>query len=178
LEAEIRSLDPKDDRSSFDCGVGSLNDWLHKTAKQHQEKNLSRTFVAILPDDPHRIAGYYALAAMSVETDGMPGRKLPRNVSAVLLARLAVDKNNKGQGLGEYLLMHALHAVVTTAETVGVQCVIVDAIDGDAAGFYKKYGFAPLTEQPLRLFLPVATLLDILPAVNDGDSCSAQTNSA
>lgn len=91
----------------------------------------------------------------------MQGKKLPRNVSAVLLARLAVDKNNKGQGLGEYLLMHALDAVVTASETVGVQCVIVDAIDEDAARFYAKYGFAPLTDQPLRLFLPVATIKQV-----------------
>jgi GNAT superfamily N-acetyltransferase len=158
LEAEIRSLETNDDRSSFDCGVASLNDWLHKTAKQHQEKNLSRTFVAILPGDPHRIAGYYALAATSVETAGMSSKKLPRNVSAVLLARLAVDKNNKGQGLGEYLLMHALDAVVRTATTVGVQCVVVDAINDDATNFYKKYGFESLTDKPLTLFLPVASI--------------------
>src|SRR5258708_12184941 len=107
LEAEIRSLDSKDDRSSFDCGVALLNDWLQKVAKQHQEKNLSRTFVAILPSDPHRIAGYYALAATSVETEGMSGKKLPRNVSAVLLARLAVYKNNKGKGLTESPLAYA-----------------------------------------------------------------------
>jgi predicted N-acetyltransferase YhbS len=76
----------------------------------------------------------------------------------VLLARLAVDKNNKGQGLGEYLLMHALDAVVSTAATVGVQCVVVDAIDDDAARFYRKYGFEPLTDEPLTLFLPVASI--------------------
>lgn len=158
MEAEIRSLDLKDDRSSFDCGVTSLKDWLHETAKQHQEKNLSRTFVAILPDIPHRIVGYYALAATSVETEGMPVKKLPRNVSAVLLARLAVDENNKGQGLGEYLLMHALDAVVTPAETVGVQCSVVDAIDQRAAEFYEKYGFVQITDKPLRLLLPVASI--------------------
>ncbi|MDR5748922.1 GNAT family N-acetyltransferase [Caballeronia sp. LZ029] len=158
MEKQIRSLESKDDRSSFDCGVPTLNDWLKKTAKQHQEKNLSRTFVAIQPSDPHRVAGYYALAATSVETAGMSGRKLPRNVSAVLLARLAVDKNNKGQGLGEYLLMHALDAIVSTAEIVGVQCVVVNAVDDDAASFYKKYGFEPLTEDPLTLFLPVASI--------------------
>nr|WP_264159074.1 MULTISPECIES: GNAT family N-acetyltransferase [Burkholderia cepacia complex] len=102
--------------------------------------------------------GYYALAATSVETDGMPGAKLPRNVSAVLLARLAVDVKYQGQGLGEDLLMHALDTVLTTAEAVGVQCVVVDAIDQHAAAFYLRYGFEPFTATPLRLFLPVATI--------------------
>ncbi len=131
---------------------------LRNTANQHQKKNLSRTYVATAPDNPQAITGYYALAATSVETDGMPGAKLPRNVSAVLLARLAVDMKYGGQGLGEYLLMHALDTVLTTAEAVGVQCVVVDAIDDNAAAFYKKYGFEPFTAAPLRLFLPVATI--------------------
>lgn len=86
----------------------------------------------------------------------MSGRKRPRNVSAVLFARLAVGKNNNGQGLGEYLLMHVLEAFVSTAETLGVQCVV--AIDDDATRFYRKYGFEPLTDEPLTLFLPVASI--------------------
>ena len=76
----------------------------------------------------------------------------------MLLVRLAVDKNNKSQGLGEYLLMHALDAVVAPAETVGVQCVVVDAIDQKAAEFYEKYGFVQITDRPLRLLLPVASI--------------------
>jgi predicted N-acetyltransferase YhbS len=158
LETQIRRLKENDDRIGFDCGVSSMNDWLRNTANQHQKKNLSRTYVATSPDDSRVIIGYYALAATSVETDGMSGARLPRNVSAVLLARLAVDMKYKGQGLGEYLLAHALDTVLTTAEAIGVQCVVVDAIDSSAAGFYRKYGFEPFTDAPRRLFLPVATI--------------------
>ncbi|MGN6315107.1 GNAT family N-acetyltransferase [Trinickia sp.] len=135
-----------------------MNDWLRNVASQHQKKNLSRTYVATASDDPQAILGYYALAATSVETDGMPSVKLPRNVSAVLLARLAVDTQHTGQGLGEYLLMHALDTVLMTAGAIGVQCVIVDAVDDNAAAFYKKYGSEAFTIAPLRLFLPVATI--------------------
>lgn len=158
METQIQRLKENDDRSSFDCGVSSMNDWLRNIAGQHQKKNLSRTYVATAPDNPRAIMGYYALAATSVETDGMPGAKLPRNVSAVLLARLAVDVKYQGQRLGEELLMHALDKVLTTAEAAGVQCVVVDAIDDHAAAFYTKYGFEPFTAAPLRLFLPVATI--------------------
>lgn len=162
MELEIRRLEANDDRRNFDCGVDLLNDWFQKTANQHQKKNLSRTYVAVSPDDPQTVAGYYALAATSVETDGMPGRqRLPRHVSAVLLARLAVDKNHQRQGLGEYLLAHALDTVLTTAAAVGVQCILVDALDDGAAGFYRKYGFQPFTSAPLRLVLPVATIMQV-----------------
>jgi len=162
LRIQIRPLNLKDDRSTFDCGTGSLNDWLQKTARQHQEKNLSRTYVAVPADDPGRVVGYYALAATLVQTDGMQGRKLPREVSAVLLARLAVDKSSKGQGLGGCLLMHALEAVVATGGIIGVQCVVVDAVDEPAANFYEKYGFVPLANRPRRLVLPLDTVRQLI----------------
>jgi hypothetical protein len=38
----------------------------------------------------------------------------------------------------------------------------VDAIDDDAAKLYRKYGFAPLLDSPLHLFLPMATVEDQL----------------
>ena len=158
METLIRRLREDDDRSRFDCGERALNEWLRTVANQHQKKNLSRTYVATLADDDRNIIGYYALAATSVETDGMPGARLPRSVSAVLLARLAVDSQHKGHGLGEYLLAHALDTVLTTAEAIGVQCVVVDALDESAAGFYRKYGFESFTDAPRRLFLPVATI--------------------
>jgi ribosomal protein S18 acetylase RimI-like enzyme len=155
---QIRSLKENDNRSGFDCGVGSMNDWLRTTASQHQRKNLARTYVATLPDAPQSILGYYALAATAVESEGMPGARLPYAVAAVILARLAVDLKCRGQRLGEYLLAHALNTIAVTADAVGVQCVVVDATDNNAAGFYQKYGFEPFTDAPRRLFLPVATI--------------------
>lgn len=162
MELQIRPLSSNDDRTTFDCGNSSLNDWLRRTARQHQDKNLSRTYVASWTSDPTQIAGYYALSATLVQTEGMPGKKLPREVSAVLLARLAVDEKNKGQGLGEYLLMHALEAAVRTADIIGVQCVVVDAIDDQAVRFYQKYGFVALTTEPRRLVLALDTVRQLL----------------
>lgn len=162
MELQIRPLTLNDDRTTFDCGDSSLNDWLRRTARQHQEKDLSRTYVALWASDPTRIAGYYALSATLVHTEGMPGKKLPREVSAVLLARLAVDGRDQGQGLGEYLLMHALQAAVRTADIIGVRCVMVDAINDQAARFYQKYGFVALTTEPRRLVLALDTVRQVL----------------
>lgn len=158
MEIEIQPLSSSHDRNTFDCGVGSMNAWLQQTARQHQDKGLSRTYVATEVDDPKRIVGYYAVSATLVETVGMGQRRLPKEVSAVLLGRLAVDKNNQGQGLGGYLLMHALDRTAEAADIIGVQCVVVDAIDEDAVAFYRRYGFEPLTTDPMRLVLPMSTI--------------------
>ena len=34
------------DRQGFDCGRAELNRWLQQVARQHQDKGLSRSYVA------------------------------------------------------------------------------------------------------------------------------------
>ena len=44
----------------------------------------------------------------------------------------------------------------------GIHAVEVDARDYSTAAFYRKYGFAPLLDDPLYLFLPLSTVDDLL----------------
>jgi predicted N-acetyltransferase YhbS len=76
----------------------------------------------------------------------------------VLLGRLAVDDSQKGQGLGKLLLLHALWRSQTIAEQAGVYAVEVDALHAGAAQFYARYGFVPLLDNPLHLYLPMKTI--------------------
>jgi len=99
------------DRLAFDCGRDELNDWLKRIARQHQDKGLSRTFVATEGHAPTRPCGYYALTLAEVEHRHLPEawrRKLPRRIPAVRLGRLAVDRACQKKGLGELLLVDAL----------------------------------------------------------------------
>ncbi len=48
----VLSLAGNHDRQGFDCGRQELNDWLQQLARQHQDKGLSKTFVAICEDEP------------------------------------------------------------------------------------------------------------------------------
>jgi ribosomal protein S18 acetylase RimI-like enzyme len=77
---------------------------------------------------------------------------------AAMLGRLAVDSNHTRQGLGEHLLLDAMQKVLMTSETVGTLVLVVDAKDQQAAAFYQHFDFIPFPSQPLRLFLPLATI--------------------
>ena len=79
-------------------------------------------------------------------------------VSATLLGRLAVSSEFRGQGLGETLLMDALHRSLDSSKQVAATGVIVDGKDESAAAFYKKYGFIELPKIENRLFLPMGTV--------------------
>jgi GNAT superfamily N-acetyltransferase len=87
---------------------------------------------------------YYSLTAHLLQREQLPrslGRGGPRQIPAVLLARLALDESLHRQGLGGALLAEALGRVVAATETVAARFVVVDAIDQHAAGFYEHHGF-------------------------------------
>ena len=158
----VRLLDPKEhDRTSFSCGVAELDRYLREIAHQDVRRNIARAFVA-QPLRSADIAGYYTLSAASFRRSSLPARaarKLPRYpVPASIIGRLAVDQRWQRQGLGEYLLIDALTRLYAVSEVMAVHAVIVDAKDDNAAEFYAQYGFAPLADQALRLFLPMATV--------------------
>src|ERR1035437_7058889 len=158
---QIQALTGSHDREGFDCGRPQLNDWLKQVARQHQDKGLSKTFVAALEEDPTRICGYYALTLAELESRHLPGawrKKLPRRIPGVRLGRLAVDIKHKGRGLGELLLVDVLVRARRIHDEAGGIGLFVDAVDDRAARFYRHFGFESTPDQPLLLFLPVQVM--------------------
>lgn len=153
-------LDGSHDRAGFDCGVGPLNDYLHKYALQNQQNRSARTYVATRGA---RVVGYYTLAAGSVSRADTPDRVAKglanHPVPVILLARLAVDHSEQGQGLGRGLLKDALRRVVQAADLIGCRALLVHAKDDGAKAFYERFGFVPSPTHPLHLFLLVKDIL-------------------
>ena len=149
------------DRQAFDCGQPALNTYLQRQASQDVRRRIAQLFVATSADPPNRIAGYYSLSAASFERRDLPAeaaKRLPHYpVPAALLGRLAIDQACQGQGLGELLLLDALHRTLRASAALAVHAMIVDAKDAAAARFYARYGFIAFPSQPLRLFLPMET---------------------
>ena len=155
---QILALTGNHNRQGFDCKRPELNDWLVKIARQHQDKGLLKTFVAVPDEAPTRILGYYALTLTEVETQALPATvrsKLPRIVPGVRLGRQAVDQHTQGRRLGELLLVDAMQRVRAIREHAGVIGLFIDALDEEAKGFYVRYGAVAFMDSPLKLFLPV-----------------------
>ena len=143
---------------SFDCGNDNLNEYLKLYARKNDTARIGKTFIAL--DEAGRIAGYITLSNAQIERDKLPETaKLPRYpVPALLIGKLAVDKKMHGKGIGSWLLFKAFEKAIQTAEIAAVYAVIVDAIDDNAKKFYLKYGFSPLLDNELSLFLPLETI--------------------
>jgi GNAT superfamily N-acetyltransferase len=113
---------------------------------------------------PSRILGFFTLTACEAIATELPSnlaKRLPRNIPAVLLGRLAVDQTLQGQGYGKALLIDAIRKVAQTAAHIGIVGLFVDAKDEPAATYYRKFGFVSLPSNPWRLFLPLDSLQQI-----------------
>ncbi|MGA7381466.1 MAG: GNAT family N-acetyltransferase [Terriglobales bacterium] len=153
--SKVEALSGFHDSSGFDCGGHeSLNDWLKRFALTNQKNESARTYVV------HRnqsVVGYYSISTGSVSVEEAPVRiskGLARHpIPGVLLARLAVDRREKGTGLGKALLKDALLRITQAADIVGARAVLVHAIDEPAKQFYLHFGIEPSPIHDLQLML-------------------------
>lgn len=69
-----------------------------------------------------------------------------------------MDHTVSGQGLGEFLLVDALHRGLNSARQIAAMAVIVEAKDQRAESFYRYFDFQPFQQTPLRLYLPMGQI--------------------
>jgi len=143
-----------------------LDTYLRERALQDQKKRAAVCWVLPHAETPAQIRGYYTLSAYSIVLRELPqdqARKLPRypDVPAALLGRLAVDSKSRGLRIGEHILMDAMAKVLEQSATIATYALVVDAKDAQAAAFYARYDFTAFPSNPLRLYLPTATIAQL-----------------
>ena len=151
----VLPLNEGHDRKSFDCGDVELNDWLSQTARQHKEKGVSSTFVAVADETSAELLGFYAISLAELVNAELPAqyrKRLPAKVPVFRLGRLATAKQHQGYGIGEYMLFDAIDRVTRIAKEVGGIGLVVNAKPA-AVDFYKRYGFDLMADHPHNLFL-------------------------
>jgi GNAT superfamily N-acetyltransferase len=158
----------KHDLGGFESGEESLDSWLQRSARHAEAAGSARTFVTT---DGTRVIGYYSLAIGQVQPEDaterlLKGQPTERPAPVLVLARLAVDQEHQGRGIGRSLLQDALLRCDVVAESVGVRAVAAHALP-DAAGFYDYFGFEESPTDPLHRILLLKDLRRFLEAVED-----------
>ena len=166
---EFSSLDPRTiNVKTFDCGKEAINVYLRRYAAKNMALNLNRTFV--LPytigntSEKPEVAAYYTLAHQTLVREELPDpSRLPRYpVPVILLAQLGIDQRFHRRGLGAktpvYALRHA-YQIASNPKGLPAMGVVLDVLDHDALAFYQSFDFfLPLTDKPMKLFVPMASL--------------------
>ncbi|GAB3450087.1 GNAT family N-acetyltransferase [Insolitispirillum peregrinum] len=156
------------DVSAFSCGKPVLDHWLKTRALSNQLKGFTAVIVV---HDVGRVVGYYGLAPTAVVPAVLPRSirtgQPPDPVPCLLLGQLATDTAWAGKGIGTGLVKHALQRCVLAARLIGGRALMVNAVDDEAAQFWRRRGFMPAKDDPLILFRSIA---DIAVTVADTQS--------
>lgn len=169
----IEPFDPeRHDRTGFSCGVEAVDNYFKKTAGKLVSAGNVRLFVMVNPDG--NLIGFYAINAHAVDYRDLPSR-FARNrpghgsIPAAFVAMIGRDQRYSGQGFGSDLLVDALRRMTQAADVIGLAVVLLDVLDcGDPErtarrqSLYQSYGFQPLPSNPTRLYLPLATVRNLM----------------
>lgn len=148
---------------SFDCGQEDLNRFIQRYALVNQQAGAAQTYVGC---KGNQVVGFYSLAVGSVTYSDAPARivkglaKYP--VPVMLLARLAVDGQAQGQGIGKGLLKDALYRTTQAADIAGIRALLVHAKNEEARQFYTHFNFDPSPSDPYHLFLLIKDIRKIM----------------
>jgi len=163
ISLDFKLLQKSHDRSAFDCGDKTLNEYLLKRSGQELRRNIAFPYMMTLKDQS-QVMAYYTLSASSVQANKLPTEiaKITRYdyLPAVLIGRLALDKTLHNKGYGQYLLVDALRRI-SRSKDFAVSLVVVQAKDQKSEDFYKHFGFMELDIKQRMLFIPFKSIKDL-----------------
>jgi len=165
----IEPLDPsKHDRAAFSCGIEQVDNFFQKTANKLQKSDNLRVFVMTQGGGP--VMGFYAINSHAVDYTELP-KRFSRNrpghgsIPAAYISMIGRDLKFSGEGYGGDLLIDCLMRIARISDEIGTAIVMLDVPDcGDAqrterrVKLYREYGFQTLEANPMRMFIPIATI--------------------
>lgn len=162
MEYIIEPLGPQHDCGAFCCGNDDIDKWFARALKEHNRYKV-RVHV-IRAEDSLVVLGFYSLCLFSLESGKFLGLKKfgTRRIPAVYLAMLGRDKSQKGNGLGEKLMSHAIESAYKISRLAGLYCLTLDAVNEDKLKYYEDLGFVRIEPDGLSMFMPITAIVDLI----------------
>ena len=134
-----RLLADLDDLGVFECRSVEQTQWLRRHARQAAAAGTARVLVVAEPGSSVVVA-YYAWCMANIAGSAVPDRmrkgagRYPQPVA--LLARLGVDLDHEGRGLGAGLLRDVIARTAEIGARIGCRGLLVHAETPQARDFY------------------------------------------
>jgi GNAT superfamily N-acetyltransferase len=149
-------------RGAFKSGEPALDEWLRRYAGQSRRRDTAATWV--VADAGDTVVAYASVAMTAVDRSSAPaalGKRGPDPIPALLIGRLAVDREHAGLGLGTALVGHILATALELNTKAACRAIVVSALNRRALGWWERLGFQafdPLSDQPPELYLLTADI--------------------
>ena len=169
----FETFDPdRHDRGSLSTGVEPVDNYFRKTTNKLSKVDNVRVTVLVRSDQ--RLIGFHAINVHSVDYRDLPARYARTrpahgNIPVAYIAMIGVGKEFQGCGFSGDLLFDCLVRITDASELLGISVVMLDVLDcGDERtttrrkALYEHYGFKPLPDHPMRLFLPIAEARELV----------------
>ncbi len=138
----------------FDSGVPAIDKWLQERAMQ---AGLSKSAMTFVMHQDAQVIAFHSLTVggiVNLEADarlraGMGIHDIP----VLILARMGVQKEFQGLGIGKALLRDAIERSFVISANAGLRALITHPVDANARAFYLKFGFSENPHRPNELYL-------------------------
>jgi hypothetical protein len=128
------------DLTQFRCRSMEQTEWLRRYARQSAAAGTTRVFVVTELPHHDRVVAYYAWCMAQLNAESTPDRvrkgagRYPQPVA--LLARLGVDIDHEGAGLGAGMLQDVFARLIGLSDDIGCRGLLVHAESPEARNFY------------------------------------------
>lgn len=129
-----------------------MNLWFQRNAWNNHINGFSRVTV-ITEAETGNIAAYATLSAAQIQRAFLPKseqRNRPDPIPVTLLGQLAVDLHFQKRGLAGDLLQVMLKTALTASQFIASAGVVTHPLDDNLRGFYQKFGFSDLPNDPRK----------------------------
>ena len=159
-----------DDLTAFSCGDEDLDEFFAKDALLYDKQLLGKTYFFVIKDTG-KIVGAFTVSNDSIKASliskairnklhrNIPNSKRTRSYPAVLIGRIGVASDMRGNSIGSQLVEYVKVWFTRHSNKSGCRFVVVDAYNKqNVLSFYEKNGFKYLyaTEEEERVTFGLA----------------------
>lgn len=137
----------------FACGNEKIDEILHDALRL---EGCGTTYVVVAQAHSEEV-----IACFTLLPDVMPGKFVP-GFTATLLNILAVDYRYQNQGIGKWILSQLIANIIETAESYGLDYLLVEPIDTASKDYYLHTNFGFVALEDGKVVLSVETMRQAL----------------
>lgn len=120
----LKIIDKSDKIDDFDCGDNDINYFLKNLAIPNQYRKLSNTYIFYLEENK-RLVAYFSILASQLNTGDARIYGIDK-IPIVLLGRMGVDKNFRGNNIGRAMINIAVKKALEASKLIACRLLLIE----------------------------------------------------